>query len=303
MEPGDLRSKRILISPLNWGMGHVSRCLALVHQLQQEDNTIVVACDAFQRNIFSQYFDNLMYIEHEGYPFNFRGKGRFALDLLLVYPELMKRMNRERKEVERYVADYFIDVVISDHRYGFYSATVPSVFLTHQINVPVPWYGKGVNRTHRELVKAFDSIWVPDAEGGKYSGKLSQNADKRVHYIGVLSRFSLYHTIPLKKSGTVLIASGPAIYAQQLIDEVVRRKETGLTVIHSKGLRVPSEVRAVSENWKLQDEIIMSAGKVISRSGYSTIMDLVYLNTTFELIPTPGQQEQVYLAEFNGPNE
>jgi len=37
---------------------------------------------------------------------------------------------------------------------------------------------------------------------------------------------------------------------------------------------------------------------IISRSGYSTIMDLVRLNKSAILIPTPGQTEQEYLAKL-----
>ena len=37
---------------------------------------------------------------------------------------------------------------------------------------------------------------------------------------------------------------------------------------------------------------------IISRSGYSTIMDLHVLNRSAELSPTPGQTEQEYLIEW-----
>ena len=42
---------------------------------------------------------------------------------------------------------------------------------------------------------------------------------------------------------------------------------------------------------------ILESNVLIARSGYSTIMDLVNLETKAILIPTPGQTEQEYLAE------
>ena len=43
---------------------------------------------------------------------------------------------------------------------------------------------------------------------------------------------------------------------------------------------------------------ILQAGLVISRSGYTTIMDLVKLQQKAILIPTPSQTEQEYLAAY-----
>jgi UDP-N-acetylglucosamine:LPS N-acetylglucosamine transferase len=45
-------------------------------------------------------------------------------------------------------------------------------------------------------------------------------------------------------------------------------------------------------------EIISGSDNIITRSGYSTIMELVSLNCTALIIPTPGQTEQEYLAEY-----
>ena len=43
-------------------------------------------------------------------------------------------------------------------------------------------------------------------------------------------------------------------------------------------------------------DIISGSDSIITRSGYSTIMELVSLNCTALIIPTPGQTEQEYLA-------
>jgi UDP-N-acetylglucosamine:LPS N-acetylglucosamine transferase len=45
-------------------------------------------------------------------------------------------------------------------------------------------------------------------------------------------------------------------------------------------------------------EMIESSDCVITRSGYTTIMELVSLNCSALIIPTPGQTEQEYLAEY-----
>jgi UDP-N-acetylglucosamine:LPS N-acetylglucosamine transferase len=44
--------------------------------------------------------------------------------------------------------------------------------------------------------------------------------------------------------------------------------------------------------------LIRGASSIICRSGYSTIMDLVSTGSSAILVPTPGQTEQEYLAEY-----
>jgi hypothetical protein len=97
----------------------------------------------------------------------------------------------------------------------------------------------------------------------------------------------------------VLVASGPKIYAQQLVDEVyAANKESEIIVICDEGIKVPKQFKKLTGNWREQDKEIVSAQKIISRSGYSTIMDIDFLKCEAEFIPTPGQAEQIYLANY-----
>jgi hypothetical protein len=295
MRPENVNNKRILFSPLNWGMGHVSRSISLLQQLQLQGCKIVIACDEFQRSIYTEYLKEATYISHPGYPFNFGGKGRFGWDLLKEVGPLNRRLNEEYVEVEQLVTDHEIDVVISDHRYGFRSDNTPSVFVTHQYNLPTKWYEKGVDILHKKLISRFDHVWILDHPDSRLAGKLSETKDEKAEYIGPYSRFS--SEIRPDRSGTVLIASGPDIYAQQLIDEY---DGIELTVVCNDELHVSDTHSKVTGGWKDKDEVIYKAEKIISRSGYSTIMDLEELGCSFELKPTPGQAEQIYLAKKYG---
>ena len=173
IKPKDLREKRILISPLNWGMGHVARCIGMIQQLREQGNEIFIACDHDHEQVFGEYFDDLIFISHAGYPFHFGGKGNFGWDLLSRSNSLRSRMKKEREEVKQFVLDHQIDFLISDHRYGFISDEIPSVFMTHQVNLPVKWYEKGVGVLHKKLMKRFTFIWVLDDEESTLAGKLS----------------------------------------------------------------------------------------------------------------------------------
>lgn len=302
MLPKEIIEKRILISVLNWGMGHVSRSIGLIHQLIEQRSTIFIACSDAQKKIYEEYFDSITFIEHSDYPFQFDGKGNFGWDLTKKISSLQRRLSKERDEVELLVDEYQIDVVISDHRYGFRSDKVHSIVVTHQFNLPVKWYQCAINSVHRKLLFTFDSIWIMDDSTSRLAGKLSvSKQEKKMFYVGVYSRFMLYDIEKVEKNNsTVLIASGPKIYAQQLVNEVLSKGQNEpIIVICEDEIQVPKNATKICGSWREQDQIILSAQKIISRSGYSTIMDVDFLKCKAEFIPTPGQAEQIYLSKLN----
>lgn len=301
MAPSDIQNKRILISPLNWGMGHVSRCIGLIDQLISQENKIVIACNEEQKKVFLEYFPNVEYINHEGYPFKFSGSGRFGWDIISRFSVLSKRLRNERKEVKNYVDDFNIDIVLADHRYGFRSRHAHSIFITHQFNLPLKWFEVLVAGRHRKLMFKFKEIWIMDTDEFKFAGKLSVfGGEKQVSYIGPYSRFSRY-TIPTEKGKkNVLIISGPSVYGQQLLNEQLKNLDPINTVIiASEDINVPDGIERPSNNWLDQDQVILNAGSIISRSGYSTIMDADFLNMPAIYYSTKGQREQEYLLEYH----
>jgi len=310
MLPTDIKKQRVLLSPLNWGMGHVSRCIGLIDILLRNDNAIFIACSADQQSIFQQYFKDVTFIDHDGYPFEFGGKGKFSLDLLKSFSALKRRQNEERTQVENYVDFFEIDCVISDHRYGFRSRKVKSIFLTHQLNLPVKWYERWVQNIHINYLRSFDEIWVLDTEDSKYAGKLSRNdAGLKVHYIGILSRFGRYVLKETKTIDRLIVVSGPSIYAKQFLEQQLESFKTdeGHNVLIApkeivNALEKEIENSHPSDDWLKCDDYFLSSKKLISRSGYSTLMDAICLEIPCEITATPGQAEQEYLMLFWNEN-
>lgn len=302
MEPKDIHDKRILISPLNWGMGHVARCIPLIQQLVTNGNTVFVAANSFQTSIFRTYFPAISNIEHSGYPFGFGGKGKFDLDLLKQMRKLRGRLKDELNEVDHLVDLHKIDLIISDHRYGFRSKKCQSICLTHQLNLPVKWYEGWVQKIHHSYLRRFDEIWVPDTYDSKYAGELSRNkANFNTTYIGPLSRFMLYEKVE-KDLDEIVIISGPNVYAGQFLNEIFKQPKQSIKnqyVICSDEL-IPTENTSgftfvSSKDWRVADSYILRAKKIISRSGYSTLMDIAELGVPYEVSATLGQREQEYL--------
>lgn len=310
MKLEEVSQKRILLSVLNWGFGHTSRSIGIARRLLQNENELYIACDSSQKEIFKSYFsDTVRYIDHASYPFEFKGKGNFASDLFDSRRQLVKRFALEQKETEVYVDTLQIDLVISDHRYGFFSKKCPSVFITHQLSLPLKWFYQPIQWLHNSMIRNnYASIWVVDEPGCPLSGKLGNNQRlKSAEYIGHFSRFQPLE--PVEKGAEIpylAILSGPSVYAEHLLREVITfAKNNRVEVVCLSNddflhYELPSFVKIIkASDWNESDTMIRRAGTIISRTGYSTLMDTMILGKRAILMPTKGQTEQEYLGQLH----
>jgi uncharacterized protein (TIGR00661 family) len=306
MHPSEIFEKKILISPLNWGMGHASRCIPLIKRLKKQHNEIFIACSEIQREIFKCYFEQeISYILHEEYPFRFKGRGNFISDSVINFKKLKKRHQRELSEVNNYIDEYEIDIVISDHRYGFRSAKCTSIFMTHQLQLPLPWYLKVIQDWHSNLVSKFNFQWIVDDEFQRLAGKLSDNENfPNSMFIGHLSRFEGLKPEKVKEK-SVLIVSGPTEYYSQLFDYHKSKITTGeieLIIGNDMSYEILKKINKNvnfhnSKNWKDTDSLIVNAKRIFGYCGYSTLMDIKQLGCEFNLTACPGQLEQLYIQK------
>ena len=53
-----INNKIIFIAPLDWGMGHSSRCISIIRSLKKQ-NTIIIGVTVKNIKIFDSYFPEL----------------------------------------------------------------------------------------------------------------------------------------------------------------------------------------------------------------------------------------------------
>lgn len=311
MYPNDIHNKRILIASLNWGLGHVARCIPIINDLKSRENKIWIACSSLQKEIFSSYFNDVNYVSLSDYPFKFKGKGRFISDVLLQSPALFKNFKKEQQFVNDLLDDLPIDLIISDQRYSFRSKRCPSIFITHQLQLPNFFLKYFFQKIHLKNLLRFEYVWVCDFENSNFAGDLSHNKNlSNCFYIGPQSRFNKTEPNREKDIDHTLIISGPKAYHDYLIqyfltkvDEnqincVITPNNINRDLLHKlKSLKINQIIKA--SNWKDSDAFIIRSKKITSFCGYSTLMDLHFLNIESDLIPTPGQSEQKYLYKFH----
>lgn len=305
---------RILLAPLDWGLGHTTRCIPLIKELLAQEMEVFLAGNETQAAIFLKEFPGLPVLYLEGYNIRYSGRERgFLWSIIRQIPKIKKAIRSENTWLKEMIREYAFDAVISDNRYGLYNDAVPCIFITHQLAIQSPfgkWNERLLQEWNYKYIKQFNECWVPDNEGNEnLAGDLSHPANRPaipLKYVGVLSRFERKESKE-KKNHLLIILSGPepqrSILEDKLIDEVVHYSGTADIVrgLPAADKQIPSTNQihfynhlSVSElNNKLEE-----ASFVISRCGYSTVMDLVKLKKKSILIPTPGQTEQVYLASY-----
>ena len=312
--------RRILISPLDWGLGHASRIIPIINRYIEQGDNVIIAGSGLSLNLLKKQFPSLKSIEIPSFKMKYSAGNSQVLAVAKAFPRLIYYSIKEHKALKRIVKQEKIDFIISDNRFGLFHKTVPSAYITHQLLIKLPkgwtWLEPFVAFVHRCIINRFTECWVPDYEDVSESlaGELSHPNKKprNVKYIGVLSRFSKRCTPSLltPNSSLLTILSGAEPQRTMLEKELLTSLQDDP---HENIILVQGQVEAeqkVSKVGKvtvynylsteeLQEQII-KADKIICRSGYSSIMDLHALgklkNAT--LIPTPGQTEQEYLAEY-----
>ncbi|AEA44291.1 glycosyltransferase [Fluviicola taffensis] len=296
MIPVELSQERILVACLDWGSGHVSRSISLLKQLSKQGNELFISCTTNQKSIFEGYEIRATYLKNDGFQFRFKGDGNFTSEMRRNVWHFFRWIKQEQRQTEKLVGKYQISLVLSDHCYGFRSKKVLSIFITHQVSLP-PKAGWIAQQVHRKWMNRFNEIWIMDDAQQRLAGALSNSVPKST-YIGFYSRFQDQETSVISNK-IVGIISGPEPYSKQFFQWIVEKYRTeNLTLISPKLYsEVPNNITVICD-WKLGDAEIASAETIISRNGYSTLMDLQFLKKKAVLIPTPGQLEQEYLASF-----
>lgn len=302
----------VLLSPLHWGLGHTTRCIPLIRQLIHEQCDVIIACGPGQRELLEKEFQSVTFFEAPSNPPVY-GTGRIStiIRLLFQVPKNLMLVKQENHWLREFLKTNPVDAVISDNRFGFHAPGIPCIFITHQLHIKTG-LGALMNRLAQRMnyrfINKFSACWVPDyKQPQSLAGELSnpnQQPKIPVTHIGGLSRFNRCTTHQEKH--LLVILSGPepqrSIFEKKIMSDL---QTCSGNVIIVRGLPGTEELPATPKHVQVYNhvpseklnELICSASIVISRCGYTTVMDLMKLQKKCILIPTPGQAEQEYLAK------
>lgn len=304
---------RILLAPLDWGLGHATRCIPLIRYFLQKGCEVVIAADAAPAKLLQAEFPGIGIKQLPGYKVRYSSGPFLALAIVKQLPNILRTIKAEQQWLNDLLQKEHFDLIISDNRPGFYHKNIHSVYITHQLLIKSGW-GKMIDgvlqKKHASYIKHFNEVWVPDLPGPQnLAGDLSHPPKQIVQpvYIGLLSRFSREVNSSTKYDLLILL-SGPepqrSILEQKIIQQLHLFKGSvllvrGLPAADEKLISQLPHVTAVNHLPALElQQAIVSSQQIICRSGYTTLMDLMKLQKKAVLIPTPGQPEQEYLAQY-----
>lgn len=308
---------KILLAVMNWGLGHATRCVPLVHTLLQEGNEVILGGEGRSLQLLRHYFPQLTFLELPPYNIRYAASDQQIPILLKQVPYLLRTFRQEHQFLEKQIPILGIEKVISDNRYGLWSKQIPCVFMTHQLAPIAPFFWL-THQLHKFAIRNFSEIWIPDNLELKLAGKMAHHfpLPANVSFIGTLSHFSVkesadktFHIKALeniKPPEILVILSGPE--PQRSIFAEIIRAQAAKTDLYIWLVEGKTEVETCISEGNLSRISYLNAHDlrkafafspiVISRSGYSSLMDYHFLKLKkIVLVPTPGQTEQEYLAE------
>jgi uncharacterized protein (TIGR00661 family) len=306
------RKKRILVAPLDWGLGHTTRSIPIINELLQRDADVIIAADNRPFDLLRREFPDLPHVRFPGYSVQYQQTGNLHGKIIRQLPKILNGFRTEHHYLDALIKLHDVDAVISDNRFGAFSTSVPSVLIIHQLNIILPSllaFGKGIVAfANRKLCNNFSEVWIPDFESEpNIAGIMAhpKRLPKNAYYVGPLSRI---RKIDARKEIDILvILSGPEPQRTILEELIVGQlMKTGLISVIVRGKPEQNTTMKISPTITMVNSVqtdemsrlIAASHMIISRPGHSTIMDLSFVGAKAILVNLPGQTEQEYLARM-----
>ncbi len=313
-EIAKIGGNRVLVCPLDWGLGHATRCTPIVRALLVAGKQVILAADGTTYRFLQTEFPDLLIVRFAGLTVRYSNSQSQVGAMLWQLPKFVFQIAREHRKLSEIIEKNRVDCVISDNRFGLWTRKAQCVYITHQMMVKMPkscrFAEKMVWRLHQRIIKKYDFCWIPDDENLQLSGDLAHKypLPQNAHFIGIISRFEKIILSSEKSDFDCIgLVSGPepqrTIFEKQLTE--LFSHENGRCLI-VRGLPACSETLPSDENVEFCNHLKTSelqrllsiTPRIFCRSGYSTIMDLQTIGKTATLVPTSGQTEQEYLADY-----
>ncbi len=329
----NLQGNRVLIAPLDWGLGHATRCIPILQALINCKKKVIIAAYGNGAKLLREEFPEIEIIEFKGLNIHYSDHKSHIFTLLRQLPKAIESIRTEHREIKQIINKYKIDTLISDNRFGLWGSGAYSIYITHQIMIKCPWWlkiGEPIGwLIHRSIIKRYNECWIPDHAGNdNLSGDLAHKypLPRNAKFIGPLSRFSnnretlnilwekIKHNIIniglIENYNNLVIISGPEPHRTKMekwaIDKFHNSENKTLLVCGLPNIKEKTTIQKgnITIVNHLQTDTLkyylLKTKSIYCRSGYTTIMDLYTLGVTAtQLIPTPGQTEQEYLYKFH----
>jgi UDP-N-acetylglucosamine transferase subunit ALG13 len=315
-----MRKNKALFAISNLWLWHATRTLAVINMYLDKKYEIDIISYWYALTFLKDELksEKINFIELEEYPHLERWNGiMFYYYLLIDLFNTRKLIKQENIFIKNIEHNY--DFIFSDGKYWIYSKTVPSFLLSHQLSFVVPklfiFYKNIVDYFNKRYFKNFRLIFIPDYSDEKLSLAWKLSHPKRISsidhkYIWILSSFYDQQSELDKqiKIDYLFIVSWYLLENKQnFVDKLIFESKKldwkkvfilwDTSTFYKKELENDITIYSYV-SWKQRKIFFENAWIIISRSGYTTIMDCIELDKKAIFFPTKNQTEQEYLASF-----
>ena len=308
---------KVLFAISSLWLWHTTRTIVIIkHFLEKGYNiTIISHWNALQFLENELKDKNIKFIEYDEYPALERWRWiKFYYYLLKDVFKARETIKKEREFLKNIENGY--DFIFSDWKYWFYSKNIPSFMLIHQVSFILPTFLKPLkiitNHLNYKYCKNFSKIFIPDYEDSnynlwwdlshpsflknlnyKFTWILSSYKDTKekvdIDYLFIISWYLLEHkdTFINKLINESKPIPGKKVFILWDTSEYYKKE------IEKYDITIYSFA-----SWDRRKRLFSKAKCIVSRTGYTTIMDIVELWKKAILFPTKNQTEQEYLAKY-----
>ena len=301
---------KVLFGVFDWGLGHATRDTPLIKELLKKHQVHIISTGRALKILQNNFKNQCKFYDVPSlYPIYTKTKTNiFQLDFTLAIPNIIKSLRHAREKSKEIISRGF-DLVISDCRYDVYDKPKNSYLINHQLRFKtLPGVERLAELWLSNRMKKYKCIIVPDFSKKNLTGKLSHDLryfpKSKIKYIGILSHLKKLNIKP--DIDYFFSLSGPELTRIKLENSIMSQIGYLKGKIVIAGGNPDIKTKNSTENIEFhsflnrdQQENFMNRAKfLIIRSGYTTIMEVVELGKKALLIPSPGQTEQEYLANY-----
>ncbi|MCR5455182.1 MAG: hypothetical protein K6F33_09375 [Bacteroidales bacterium] len=310
----DIKGKKVLVAPLDWGLGHAARSVPVVRRLCTQ-NQVLIVCGASAFGFLKRELPELEIIKIDDWRIRYPKRKINFFTILSWIPVMLRNSVHEHRFVKRILRERGIQCIVSDNRYGLLYRDLECYIITHQVCPKMP---KGFGFLEnlggwffQKYLSKFRKVLIPDFEAGNnLSGSLAASRNlppEKFVRMGILSRFNGQTAAPANCESSILVLMSGQENQRTVLENRLIEALAGIEkkILFVRGVGEGRTALADTCNIKFVNmlsgndlrDALVSTSLIICRAGYSTLCDVVALGKQAVVIPTPGQTEQEYLAE------
>ena len=94
-----------MIAPLDWGLGHASRCIPVIRYLAEKKCEVLIGADKRPLALLRAEFPGLEFVVMPGYSISYPANGSMTLKMASSIPKIISGIKKEHEQLEKMIIE------------------------------------------------------------------------------------------------------------------------------------------------------------------------------------------------------